>query len=377
MSIDYKFVILDKNSLLYNLLAKKLSGEATASELAELNNLLSNNYENSKLAQTLEFLWKDHSKKLFENNEIQEERFNYIIECLREEETEKTKLMGFWKKNRYWLAAASILPLIFFIVSRLTEKVPSSESYTTLQPKEEAITPPGRRKQMTLPDGTKAWLNAGSKLTYPKNFNAETREVDLEGEAYFDVVKNEEKPFIVHTSGIDIKVLGTVFNVKDYASDPIIEATLLRGMIEVVKKNEPGASKVILKPHEKLIFAKTFKPVPVTPGKVSVPFEKKIARPDISITSLNKNIADSAVVETAWVYNKLVFEEESFEDIALKMERWYNVSIRFSNERVKNFRLSGSFVKENISEALDVLQMLVPFSYVQKDGEFIIGKKRK
>ncbi|MFZ1528780.1 MAG: FecR family protein [Ferruginibacter sp.] len=366
---------MEKDLQLYNLLARKLSGEASSLDIQELNNLLSESYENRQLAQTLEYLWKD--KINYPKDAIKEERFNYIIECLREDEEERGKIVRFWNRYRYYIAAAASIPLIFFIFTLFSEKEQKELPKTAAIAREEAITPPGSRKQMILPDGTKAWLNAGSKLTYPKSFNAQTREVELEGEAYFDVVKNEQKPFIVHTSGIDIRVLGTIFNVKDYATDPSIEATLLRGMIEVVNKNDPGASKVILKPHEKLIFAKKRQLTKTSATLSNYTPEKKIARPDITISSLTKNIADSALVETAWVYNKLVFEEESFEDIAIKMERWYNVKISFKDEKLKNYRMSGSFVRENVTEALDVLQMLVPFTYVYRNGAVFIAKKRK
>ncbi len=366
---------MEKDLQLYNLLARKLSGEASASDINELNNLLSDSYENRQLTQILEYLWKGGVD--YPGDAIREERFNYIIECLREDEEERGKIVRFWNRYRYYIAAAVSIPLIFFAITLFSEKEQIELPKMAVLAKEEAITPPGSRKQMILPDGTKAWLNAGSKLTYPKTFNDKTREVELEGEAYFDVVKNEQKPFIVHTSGIDIRVLGTVFNVKDYASEPSIEATLLRGMIEVVNKNDPGASKLILKPHEKLIFAKKQLLTKTSATLSKYTPEKKIARPDITITSLTKNIADSALVETAWVYNKLVFEEESFEDIALKMERWYNVKISFKDEKLKNYRMSGSFVKETVTEALDVLQLLAPFSYVYKDGIVFLGKKRK
>jgi ferric-dicitrate binding protein FerR (iron transport regulator) len=93
-------------------------------------------------------------------------------------------------------------------------------------------------------------VNSGSKLTYEGNFKGNLREVRLDGEAYFDVVKDALHPFIVHTSGIDIKVLGTAFNVKAYKVDRTIEATLIHGSIEVINQNQPGAPKIMLKPHK-------------------------------------------------------------------------------------------------------------------------------
>ncbi|MBK6633014.1 MAG: FecR family protein [Chitinophagaceae bacterium] len=196
----------------------------------------------------------------------------------------------------------------------------------------------------------------------------------MDGEAYFDVVKDPSRPFIVHTTGIDIKVLGTAFNVKAYKMEPVIEATLIHGSIEVINKNRPGSPGVMLKPHEKLVYNK----YPVTDQRdqradIVVPESDAYS---ITIKPLNNNIADSDIVETAWVYNKLVFEDERFETLALKMERWYNIKISFENEKLKDYRISGSFVNETPEEAFKELQFLVPFRYSVKNNEVKITKNK-
>ena len=119
-------------------------------------------------------------------------------------------------------------------------------------PKNEIATLPGTHSKTILPDGSTVWLNAGSKLTYNKNFNTATREVELSGEAYFDVKKDEHHPFIIHTSAMHIKVLGTAFNVKSYPGDKSSETSLIRGSIEVTMNNRPQ-EKIILHPSEKLV----------------------------------------------------------------------------------------------------------------------------
>jgi len=236
----------------------------------------------------------------------------------------------------------------------------------------EIIINPGSRTKIQLPDGSQVWVNSGSSLTYEDNFNGSTREVHLNGEAYFDVVKDASRPFIVHTTGIDIRVLGTAFNVKAYKKEPTIEATLIHGSIEVINKNRPGTPKVMLKPHEKLVYNK----FPVTDPRdqradITVPESDAYS---VTIKPLNNNITDREIVETAWVYNKLVFEDERFEAIALKMERWYNIKIHIENEQLKNYKMSGSFVNETAEEAIKILQFLVPFKYSIKNNEIKIMK---
>ena len=121
----------------------------------------------------------------------------------------------------------------------------------------EVVAKRGTKTKIILPDGSQVWLNSDSKLSYGERFNDTIREVSLEGEAYFDVIKDKNRPFIVMTNALNIRVLGTAFNIKSYAQDATIETTLIRGMIEVRKNNEPATKKIVLTPNEKLIYNKT------------------------------------------------------------------------------------------------------------------------
>jgi ferric-dicitrate binding protein FerR (iron transport regulator) len=216
----------------------------------------------------------------------------------------------------------------------------------------------GTRTNLLLPDGTNVWLNAGSTLTYPANFDAPNREVNLDGEAFFDVVKNPKHPFIVHTSTMNIRVLGTSFDVKAYARDKEMETTLIRGAVEVTRKDAPDAPRILLKPNEKLIFHTS----------EDKPREVPISRPipevnHLEVTTLQPYKTQDEVVETAWVRNRLEFRGDSFEELSLKLERWYNVQIRFASEELKAYRFYGSFEKETIVQALDDLRMTAKFNY--------------
>jgi ferric-dicitrate binding protein FerR (iron transport regulator) len=144
-------------------------------------------------------------------------------------------------------------------------------------------------------------------------------------------------------------------------------------MIEVIKKDQPRAPWLILRPHQKLVFNKTENTTIKKDAEINV----TTARPNaaISITALPKNIPDTSIIETSWIYNKFLFEGERFSELATRMERWFNVKIIFKNEKVANYRLRGSFVNETIDEALQALQLSVAFSY-KIDGEKVeIDKK--
>jgi ferric-dicitrate binding protein FerR (iron transport regulator) len=234
----------------------------------------------------------------------------------------------------------------------------------------------GARTKLVLPDGTQVWLNSSSRLKYTHNFNGPSREVELEGEAYFDVVKDMQRPFIVHTSALDVKVLGTAFTVKSYPQDATIEATLLKGTIEVSRQNNPDAPRVILKPNEKLVFNKQ---LAVTPLPALSPDVRsaaaRTAPPDIAVNSLPRNIPDSNKEETAWLYNRLVFNGDSFEELAEKMERWYNVKIFFKDKALYNYHFGGAFANETVQDALNALQLTADFSYKINGNEIeLYGK---
>ncbi len=232
---------------------------------------------------------------------------------------------------------------------------------------------------MVLPDDTQVWLNSESKLQYKDTFNDSIREVHLDGEGFFDVKKDSKRPFIVHTSGIDIKVLGTAFNVKAHSEEPTVEATLIHGLIEVVNQKELKAPKILLYPYEKLVFnrnEKAGRDITVSEPSRSI---NKIGQltPAISINSLPKNIADTAIIETSWVYDKLIFEGDTFQELVVKMERWFNVKIEFRNDRIASYRLKGVFENETIEQALGELQLIAKFSYSIKDNVVIIDKKEQ
>lgn len=228
----------------------------------------------------------------------------------------------------------------------------------------EIVAPKGSKTQITLADGTTIWLNAGSKLTYPKNFSLENREVYLVGEAYFKVVHHDKYFFIVHTPEADIKDLGTTFNVKAYTGALTTETTLIEGSIEVSLKNDPDR-KILISPNEKLVLHNKRQPAKKGPAP---------AEPVLEVTPIVPFQKTNEIVETAWVDNKLIFRDERFVDLAAMMERRYNVSILIKNDDVKAYQLTGIFKNESVEEALKLLQVIAPFKFTINNEQIIIDK---
>lgn len=366
------------------LLARKLSGEASVEESNELLSLLQNHPEEQYLSELLQEYW-DNPRKQNSSNEddLFDTHFNQILETATNgpgDSNQKQNALIFSINpiiKRLSIAAIFLLVLgISWIYYSRSEKFKFNYG-------NEVYAKPGAKSKIILPDGTIVWLNSGSKLYYSPKFIDTIRSVALEGEAFFDVVKDAKHPFIVHTSGIDIRVLGTAFNVKSYETDPTIETTLIRGLIEVVKKNQNLSSKVIVRPHEKLIFNKENNTLISASlnaesryKNAAAPTSVKIISKEIAIVAIPKSVPDTALTETAWIYNKLIVDGETFVEFAKKMERWYNVHIVFENPNLEAYRFHSVFEKESVEEALKALQLTASFNYKINDNEIEITEKK-
>lgn len=198
----------------------------------------------------------------------------------------------------------------------------------------EIVVPKGNRSSVILPDGTKVWLSNDSKLTYPENFKGKSREVKLEGEAFFNVTHNEKKPFIVNVGENRIKVLGTEFSVIAYPGDETIQADLVAGKIQFDINTGIGTNNYksfIIKPSHSLVYNKTT-------GKL---YEKRI--PD--------GFYDY------WQKGTYRFKDEKFESLAKKIKRIYSVEIVFEDETLKERLFTGTFnIDDNIYTLMEVFK---------------------
>ncbi|MEO8821444.1 MAG: FecR family protein [Ginsengibacter sp.] len=359
---------------LWKLLALKVSKEATADELNELNNYLDAHPDEKRIAGIIEAYWKQTNEPVYISDEMEEERFHLILNAEDKDELVKLEddlkpIIKPLKQNNYkWYYAAASVVVIFgigFLFKGHSLNNSDSSPKSTIQ---QVFVKPGSKSKIILPDGTIVRLNGSSSLSYNKDFNKKIREVKLDGEAYFDVTKDANHPFIVHTSNLDIKVLGTLFDVKSYQEDPTIEMTLLRGSIEVYNKDDPYVPKVILKPNEKLVFRKNVDDKIPENDKVDLNSTKKnIPDQNISISTLSATKPDSLKKETSWLYNKLVIDGDDFTEMAQKMERWYGVNIEIMSPGLEKYHFNGIFKNETVEQALDALQLTVKFKYQIKD----------
>jgi transmembrane sensor len=237
--------------------------------------------------------------------------------------------------------------------------------------------PAGSRSEVTLPDGSKVWLNAGSQIKFSKNFETDKREIQLAGEAYFDVMKKENMPFVVQTHEIKINVLGTAFNVRAYPGEKFVEATVERGLV-TVERQVDGTSrgrKVVLKHNQQARFDNV-RPIDLPTAEMDSKAEAMVS-PELGKTQ-GKIYVDEKVETakfTSWIENILVFDSEPLESLTKTLERRHSVSIEILDENLKNRQYTGIFEKENIEQALKALQYAGKFYYsIDKDKIFIDSK---
>lgn len=345
----------------WNLIAKKLAGEASPAELQELEVLLRSNPELHYPVQTIADLWEHTSP----DDKMQaEEAFNRHLDRIDHLNIDYSPTLTvvtdkpehssrFRRRAMVWGPVALVVIGAILLITR-PAGTPGTDiaAKPPILPAREISTTTGSRTSITLPDSTRVWLNAGSHIEYGKLFDGESREVSLTGEAFFDVAPDASHPFIIHTPKLDVRVLGTSFNLKSYPTDKTTEATLIRGSIEISIRNRPK-DKIILKPNEKLVVnnddsllvRKTAKRKEVRPESLVI-----ISKPTYEHHS-------GAIIETSWVDNKLIFQDEEFGDLARQMERWYGVSIRFEEAGLQDLRFTGSFDKETIRQALNALKL--------------------
>ncbi|WP_143310847.1 FecR family protein [Chitinophaga vietnamensis] len=352
------------------LIGRKVSGEATLEELRELEELLKNDpslrYKFSVLSN-----WQPPARDAIwdEKTESALARHLQRLEDAPETGEELPEFRESTRTRRLVMALSCLVLLLggycVFLLTKKKEPAPLPAEIAEIQTRD------GSRSKAVLPDGSEVWLNGGSRITYnPAMNNGNTREIFLSGEAFFNVAKNADRPFIIHTARMDVKVLGTEFNVKAYPNDKTAETSLISGAVEVWINNGQ-TRKVLLEPSQKIVL-NIAPEMPATAPKNND--QNTHASAAFKIENVKVNPQDSVVKETAWCDNLLVFDNESFEEIATSMERWYGIQIHLANNKLKTYHFTGTFKNETFTEVLEALKVTSPFHYRIVGNEVFINQ---
>ena len=316
-----------------------LSGNLTESEQLELKNHLELNPIDRKIFEDYQMLWKESEQRI-------EARTIDVESALQ-----KTKFKLFPRKQNIFnllqrVAAVFILAGLFSAAYiHYFTSVPVSVISENPLMMQEVSAIFGTRTKFQLPDGTTVFLNSGSKLIFPIQFSNNSRKVELIGEAFFEVTTNPSKPFIVKTSEINVKVLGTAFNLQAYPESEEINTTLVHGKV-ILETEFDGISKQVaeLKPSDHAVFHTNDKAIKISAEE-----------------DLDKFIG--------WKDGKLVFFNDPIENVSEKLGNWYNVTVKINNTELKEYRFTATFTDEPIEQVLDLLSKSSPIRYQIKQAK--------
>jgi len=240
----------------------------------------------------------------------------------------------------------------------------------------------GAMSSVTLPDGSKAWLNAESKISYGNGYNLSFREIELTGEAYFDVVTNPSKPFVVRAGNLAIKAMGTSFNVKAYPEDGSVTTTLVDGHVIIEGKDSKNKDfEIELQPNQTITYfndqqdyiahiEETTELNSQTPGSESL---RMTRLEDLSIIKQDQVKTE---LFTSWKDKNWVIEQQSLENLTRDMERRYDVIIEFNSESIRKYRFSGTIQNETLEQILYILHNTLPLKYTMEKGRIVIDEDR-
>ncbi len=364
MKKEYNF------SLFWELTGRILTGEAGEKEHRQYNEMLLSNQELLDSYVFLKANWnKMYRLGLFDQVNTQEDwlRVKREIEApgrgIPVKANVHVQAYRFRRILPYAAAVAVFVvlgSLLFFPASRQT--LPDVV-LTTIQ------APLGSRANIVLPDGSDVWLNAGSLLEYNTDFMSGDRQVKLTGEAFFDVKKGD-RPFIVNTREINIRVLGTSFNVKAYDEDDYIEATLVTGslLIEKATQSGPRFDDIVLKPNQKVTFYKKAGNIALNDtGKAVTEKEQFSSMPQSVISGIKIQNKKDVESEVGWTNGMLVVEREPLRLFVKRLERRYDVTFVFDDDNLKDYNYTGQLQEVSLEQVLHAMKITSPIDYTIVD----------
>ena len=311
------------------LLLHILTGEASPDEKKQFYSHLAESKENEELYFQVKSLWLRTSMKHTRIDTNSE--FNRLWEKITEQK--RTRIISLISKFARYAAILVFVLTLGGVIGYFFNNNNPGVSYSGVQ-KYTAMR--GSVSVVELDDGTKIWLNSESELSYYQDAEKMQRCADLKGEAFFEIAHNEEMPFVVNVGNIIVRDLGTVFNIKAYAEDNIVETSLVEGKAEILS----AGSKQLLE---------------LNPGESALYFTNENR---IEVRSIENNVL------SAWRDGKFVIRNERLEDICKELGRWYGVEFQFENKELLDYRFTGNIKKSTtVQHVLKVLKTSSGFNY--------------
>ncbi len=318
------------------LIAKYLQGNLTLEEQHELSKWIQSDERNAKTLQKLEIYWKDHQSDLMvEELEVRKR----LLQRMKEEERVDKKPINY----RYFLKVAAILVFVFsisLIVAQINFNEPVKSTSVALV---EKVSLPGQKISTLLPDGTIVKLNTDSKIITPAQFSENSREVTLIGEAFFDVKRDESRPFTIKTASMEVTVLGTSFSVSAYEDEEEQSVAVKTGKVSVKDFKDESS-------------------IELDPLQMSVLSNKGFVKSEIS----NPQEA------FGWVNQQMVFDNQSIHEVLKEISKWYGKEIEINIELSEDKKYTASYDNPSLVEVMDILAFVYGFEYENEKGRIII-----
>lgn len=324
----------------YTELKKYLEGKTSESESEQIRNWLKKSENEAESRKILGEIWTESSLNLTGSKPDFNQILHRVHHRINSEKASavlqnENRIVGIYRIYRIFsrIAAILILPLLglslyFYSNLKQVTAVPASVSM------HEIYTNPGTRNKIVLPDGSTVWLNAESTIRFKIPFDSKSRKVELTGEAFFDVKKDDGRPFQVESGKLNVTVLGTRFNCKAFTEDPTVEVVLDEGQVSLSTKGQPAGKELIMKPGERAVIDKTTN------------------HTHIKAENIGKYIA--------WHTGKLVFDECPLPEVALRLERWFGIEVKIGDPKISSYRITTTFENEPLHQVLELLSLSSP-----------------
>jgi len=317
------------------LILKHLSGHISDEEIEQLTSWVNESAENENQFAEMQNSYIFLASTLSPDN--QKSAFNEIINQINN----KKKKKGISVKRIYSIAASILFPVLlgafawFYQWSNTSNK---PELFT------EIVAPPKHNSQITLSDGTQVWLSPESKLRYGQNYGRKTRNVILDGEGYFEVAKNQEKPFTVETRQLKVRVLGTSFNLEAYSNETMIRTTLVRGSLQI--ESELISKGILLAPGDRISLDVNSKQL--TSEKVN--------------TEIYRLVKDGMII----------FKRNTLAEVCRKLERWFMIPVELKGNDNQDLLFTAKFQDEPLEKILRILNLTIPINYQIMNDKIVI-----
>jgi transmembrane sensor len=350
---------------------KCLKGEADEKELEQAFTWVHSSHANLEYYKLIRDAWISAGIISSKSNFDCDKAWHRVARRTGMRKLNFTSMYSGWQKT----AAVFIIALI---IGAIGYKVIFDRNFLLSEREFLVQVPYGAKTYMVLPDSSKVWLNAGSTLRYSSHYDVTGRTVYLSGEAYFDVESGNKLPFRVHTADLVINALGTEFNVQAYPDDDYVKTTLVSGLVSLERtghKNDVG--KILLRPNQTALLSRNQASFKIQNLDAIAKEDEINNGHDIPVGNISIKKVVNTDLYTSWKDKRLIFDGERMTDLAVKLERIYDVKIIFKDEDLKHYRLTGSLEEETLEQLLSAIRLTIPLDFKIEKNEVVLALNRK